>query len=297
MRNFGYDESVISKTAGISIFPYEFIDSLDKLKYKGLPQKNKFYSSLKDSDVTQEDYAFALQVYDKAKCNNLKSYMRLYLLTDVLLLCESFQQLRSQMYSPHQLDPAYLVTLSSFGMEAALYHSITKLQLLTDIDVYTTFESQIRGGYVGANICKETFNSKYVENYDSSKSYFSALFLDFNSLYSTILNNKLPVDGFYELNRDEIKKFDIMNVDPDGDYAYALSIDYYIPEDTARYTDCLPLSMHHYKAKMSELSEFTKNLMKLEGMQEYCIGERLVASHLPQSRSPYLAYNSIYLLG
>ena len=143
MHNFGYDENVISKTAVKGVFPYEFIDSLDKLKYKGLPSKNKFYSSLKESHITQEDYAFALQVYDEAKCNNLESYMRLYLRTDVLLLCESFQQFRSQMYSAHHLDPAYFITLPSFGMEAALYNSKTKLQLLTDIDAFTTFESQI----------------------------------------------------------------------------------------------------------------------------------------------------------
>ena len=56
--------------------------------------------------------------------------------------------------------------------------------------------------------------------------------VDFNALYSEVMSQKLPIDGFYELTESEIQSFDMMSVDINGEYAYALGVDYTIPDNT-----------------------------------------------------------------
>ena len=46
------------------IFPYEYIDCPDKLYETALPSKEKFYSSLYDSSVSDQDYEHAQHVWN-----------------------------------------------------------------------------------------------------------------------------------------------------------------------------------------------------------------------------------------
>ena len=48
-----------------------------------------------------------------------------------------------------------------------------------------------------------------------------------------------------ELNDEEIENFDIDSIDVTGSFAYALEIDYTIPDDVKIHTDELPLSVYN----------------------------------------------------
>ena len=54
--------------------PYEWVDGLNKLKYKGLPPREAFYSRLKRETITQEEYEYALYVYEKLRCQSFLDY-------------------------------------------------------------------------------------------------------------------------------------------------------------------------------------------------------------------------------
>ena len=56
------------------VFPYEYIDGLDKLKETKLPPIKKFYSSLKNKHIAKTDYARAQKLWDKLGCKNLSDY-------------------------------------------------------------------------------------------------------------------------------------------------------------------------------------------------------------------------------
>ena len=45
------------------IFPYEYINSVDRLNEDRLPSKSAFYSQLTDSDISDEDYRHAQEVW------------------------------------------------------------------------------------------------------------------------------------------------------------------------------------------------------------------------------------------
>ena len=40
-------------------YPYEWMDSDDKLNYKGLPERDKFYSTLTKESISEDDYNHA----------------------------------------------------------------------------------------------------------------------------------------------------------------------------------------------------------------------------------------------
>ena len=213
------------------IFPYEHIASEKVLEETSLPSRDKFYSTLKQSTVSEEDYTFALDVFKEGKCKNIKDYMELYLKTDVYLLAEIFQNFRKTIYENYSLDPAQLLTISSLAMQAALLQSKRKIELLTDISVITDFETSIRGGLTSVVQGKNTFNNKYLKDFDSNKDITTGIFFDVNSLYAKVLNGKLPVGNFHELSEKEIKDLDLDKVDLNGNHCYALKIDFEIPDE------------------------------------------------------------------
>ena len=50
------------------IFPYEWLDSIDKLNNTELPPKEAFYSKLKQSGITDKEYQQAIDCWNKTGC-------------------------------------------------------------------------------------------------------------------------------------------------------------------------------------------------------------------------------------
>ena len=66
------------------IYPYEFMDGIDKFEHTKLRPKDKCYSSLRLSGISDENYEHALNVYDKFKCSKFLDYHMLNLNCDDL---------------------------------------------------------------------------------------------------------------------------------------------------------------------------------------------------------------------
>ena len=58
-----------------------------------MPDKSKFFSSLKDSGVNEKEYRKAANVWEVFKIKNLGEYHDLYLKTYVMLLVDVFEKL------------------------------------------------------------------------------------------------------------------------------------------------------------------------------------------------------------
>ena len=96
------------------IFPYEWLVSADKLNESSLPRKEVFYSILKQSVVTNEEYKQALDCWKESGCETIKNYMMLYLKTDVLLSVDVFESLIAECLEYYEIDPCY--TCSTPGL-------------------------------------------------------------------------------------------------------------------------------------------------------------------------------------
>lgn len=278
----GYSKNTVKKCLRKGVYPYEYIDSLAKLQEPKLPQHKYFYSHLKDCNVSEEDYKFAQELFVESKCNSIEQYMHLYLQCDVFLLAEVFLKFRNIVFSEHLLDAAHFITLPSLAINAALFNSKSKFDLLYNIEDLTLFETNIRGGFTVVNEGYKNFNNPSLPDFNPNEELSEGLFLDFNSLYSTVMHDKLPTGELRELTQDEIDKFDISSVDVDGEHTYSLLIDFEIPDDVKRATDELPLGLNQFKPHFNHMSPFTKDIFEDLGLPRTYITNKLTGTHFPQ---------------
>ena len=78
------------------VYPYEYMDDVEKFKDTELPPINAFYSKLKLSGISREAHKHGKDVYHKFKCRSFQDYHDLYLKADVLLLSDVFENFRKR---------------------------------------------------------------------------------------------------------------------------------------------------------------------------------------------------------
>ena len=187
------------------IYPYEYMDSQDKLTETQLPPKDKFYSSLADSGISEQDYEHAKNVWKEFQCKTLADYTRLYVKSDVLLLADVFENFIDVSLQKYKLDPSHYITAPSLAFDAMLKMMQVELELLTDPDMYLFFERGVRGGVSMITKRYAKANNKYMgEDYDPSKPSVYLLYLDANNLYGYAMSQPLPVSRFQWFTKDEI---------------------------------------------------------------------------------------------
>ena len=76
------------------VYPYDYVDGLEKLTETQLPSKEEFYSKLSGDGISNEDYVHAQKVWKEFKCKTMRDYHDLYLTSDVLLLADVFETFR-----------------------------------------------------------------------------------------------------------------------------------------------------------------------------------------------------------
>ena len=73
------------------VYPYDFMDSLEKFNQTELPTKDQFYSILNDQNITEDEYDHAKKVWKTCKIKTMGEYHDLYLGSDLLLLTDVFE--------------------------------------------------------------------------------------------------------------------------------------------------------------------------------------------------------------
>ncbi|XP_033121232.1 uncharacterized protein LOC117120319 [Anneissia japonica] len=235
------------------------MDSFDKFREEGLPDKELFYSSLRNEGVSDDDYEHAARVYEHFGCKNLGDYHDLYLKTDVLLLADVFQNFRATAYRVYGLDPCNYFTLPGFSWDALLSKTGVELELMTDLDMHMMFEKGIRGGIsmVSHRYCK--FNNKYMDDYDETKPSTYGLDLDANNLYGWAMRQPLPVSDFRWIDPDEYKS--VLKTTVDGGKGYVLEVDLEVPKETHDLLNDYPLAPETIAPRRDWMSPYQHDLL------------------------------------
>ena len=187
------------------VYPYEYMDSLERLKESKLPPKEAFYSKLTEEDISDEDYTHAKKVWKVFKMKHLQDYHNLYNETDVLLLADVFENFRNICMKNYKLDPAHYFTAPHLSWDACLKMTDVKLELLTDIDMLLMVEKGIRGGVSMISNRYGKANNKYMgDKFNPSEPSKYLPYLDANNLYGYAMSMKLPTHGFKWMNKYEL---------------------------------------------------------------------------------------------
>ena len=88
------------------VFPYEWLDSFEKLNHKGPVKYEDFYSSLKGGEtISQEQYQNFCEEFRKRGCETMEDWLEEYNLADVNPFINALEKTREQYYP----DEIYLL--------------------------------------------------------------------------------------------------------------------------------------------------------------------------------------------
>ena len=136
----------------------------------------------------------------------LGDYHDLYLVSDVLLLTDVFENFRKTCMQYYKLDSCHYFTSPGLSWDAMLKMTNIKLELMTDIDMFQFIEKGMHGGVSYIANRYRNANNKYMKEYDEKASSKYIMYLDANNLYGWAMSQYLPTDNFKWMTDNEISK-------------------------------------------------------------------------------------------
>nr|CAI5829835.1 unnamed protein product [Callosobruchus analis] len=212
------------------IFPYDYLDSWNKLEEYKLSPPKAFFSKLRNCGIKKAEYEHALEVWNTFKVQNLQEYMELYLKADVLLLADVFENFRTVCMKAYNLECLKYYTSPGLAYASALKMSRVTLELLDDVDKIMFIERGIRGGISQSSNRYGKANNIYMENeYNPNLPTSYLMYYDINNMYGTALREALPIGNFTWVENIDVYREDILNTPDDSDISYILDVDLEYP--------------------------------------------------------------------
>ena len=277
----------LSDLLGKATLPYEYLDSFEKFKDSQLPPKSAFFSSLNQSNITDDMYHRLERIWHQFNCSNLGDLIDIYLRLDVIMLAAIFENFRKTSLSDFGIDPPHYMTAPGLSYAAALKKLKISIELFTDIDMLMMIEGGIRGGFTTVAKRHVIANNPGAVNYDGGeKSYI--MYFDVNNLYGNAMMETLPLGDYKWVNfsnEDRLLR-DIYNTPDDGPIGYILEIDLEYPRELHDLHNDFPLAPHKMRITKEMHSPYAKGLIETlsTGNWTYSSSEKLVSTFLTRER-------------
>ena len=253
------------------IYPYEYLTDFAKVFETALPAKEEFYSSLKETNISDSDYKKAQEVWQEFDCDTIGSYTKLYCQSDVHLLADVWANFCKETSENLYIHPeAGYISLPSYAFDV-FKHKLKMeqnehLQVLGE--AHKKFQEDMTGGIRGGSCmvkqkaafdtamkthlleqANENERKEYEKIRDlykdqakknslkilkkankknftleacqedkceelvlppnkncSQHAQWTILALDYNNLYGDSMRNKLPLDGFENIEEKELER-------------------------------------------------------------------------------------------
>ena len=256
---YGYKLDLMSKKG---IYPYDFMDSMEKFENKELPKIEDFYSTLNEEHISEKDYNHAKEVWNAFRIKDMGEYHDLYLQSDILLLTDVFENFRNTCMQYYGLDPCHYFTSPGLSWDAMLKMTKVKLELMTYINMYQFIEKGMCGGvsYIANRYGKA--NNKYMEEYNEKKPSKYIMYLDANNLYGWAMSQYLPYGSFKWLSNEELNNIDLGKYKVDSDDGLILEVDLEYPKDLHELHNDYPLAPEKVKVSKDMLSEYCNKILE-----------------------------------
>ncbi|XP_066285616.1 uncharacterized protein [Branchiostoma lanceolatum] len=179
-------------------FPYEWMDSLEKLERTELPPASAFYSKVKMTHISEEDYTYCQEVWKDHNMHTMKDFLTWYNNKDVVTMLDAVQRM-SDFYKDRQID-MFKDGISVPGLTMKyLFMDIgdTYFTCMDNEDAYKLFKNNIVGG---PSIIFHRYLMR--ENGREPKTCQKVIGYDANALYLWSLMQGMPT-GCYIRRRAE----------------------------------------------------------------------------------------------
>ena len=249
------------------IYFYDYACDFAIFSETEMPQKSDFFSILQEQDISDNDYSRAKHVYKVTGCKTLLDYMEIYVKQDTAILCDVFESFRELCINFYELDCCHYISLPSFAWDAMLKKTNVQLEYITDIDIYTFLENNLRCGVTTVNHRYFKANNAYLDDYNSSLPTSFLQYYDANNLYGNCLCMKMPTKNFRWLPENKVKSFPISKTDSEGDTFFALEVDLEYPVEIHDWHNDFPLAVEKKKIFKNQLSLFNSEFLDKRGEQ------------------------------
>ena len=261
------------------VYPYDYMDSFEKFNEKKLPTKDQFYSILNNQHITADEYNHAKEVWNTFMIRTLGDYHDLYLVSDVLLLTDVFENFRKTCMQYYKLDPCHYFTSPGLSWDAMLKMTNIKLELMTDIDMFQFIEKGMHGGVSYIANRYGNANNKHMKEYDEKVPSKYIMYLDANNLYGWAMSQYLPTGNFKWMTDKEISKTNLGKYKADSKEGLILEVDLEYPKELHDLHNDYPIAAEKVTVSNDMLSAYCKKIAK-----KYNISTRLVRKLIPTLR-------------
>ena len=109
------------------MFPYEWLNSYEKLSHLGPLSYGDFYNSLKPT-IARDEYKQFLKLFKENDCTTMGDWLRIYNVADVVPFIEAFRKMAGQYY-PDKIDVCKdAVSIPGISMTYVLNKCLEKKQ-------------------------------------------------------------------------------------------------------------------------------------------------------------------------
>ena len=242
------------------VYPYDFMDSFEKFNQTEPPNKDQFYSILKGQHITDDEYDHAKKVWNTFMIKTMGKYHDLYLVSNVLLLTDVFENFRKTCMQYYKLDPCHYFTSPGLSWDAMLKMTDIKLELMTDIDMFQFIEKGMCGGVSYIANRYGNANNKYMKEYDEKAPSKYIMYFDANNLYGWAMSQYLPTGNFKWMTDKEISKIDLGKYKADGKKGLILEVDLEYPQELHDIHNDYPVAPEKVKVSNNMLSTYCKKI-------------------------------------
>ena len=271
------------------IYPYDYINTYEKLMESKLPKQKKFNNKLTFSKCSNSDYKQAQLVWKTFNCYTMLDYHNIYLKSDVLLLADVWENFRDVCYKNYGLDCDYYYTAPSLAWDAMLKYTNVDLELITDYEIYNFIERGIRGGMSQISMRYAKANNDKLNDYDKTKELSHITYLDANNLYGWAMCEYLPQKNF-KWNLENWNKEKILKLDSRGAKGFLFSVDLRIPTKLHDYFNgyvpcpekqsVLKGNLNNWQQEGYKQSKIEKLITSFDDKIDYVVNYRILKLYL-----------------
>ena len=295
MRSCFEDESQRELLYQKGVFPYNHLTSSQVLLEQQLPAKECFYNTLSKSHITEDEYKFAQKVWDAFGCENMRDYLLVYLIADVLLLADCFENFRSNCISSYELDPVHYYSNAHYTFDAFLRSSKIVLELFTDVNMHLFVSKGIRGGLSMVSGTRYAVaNNKFMKNFDASKPLSTIVDFDACNLYGWCMMENLPCGEFEWLDPDEAAVKHVLSCSHEAEYGFMLECDLSYPKHLHDRHQDYPLAPCKKSVPFDSLSPFARDICLKHGLKHSTNTSKLMST-LEDKKAYVLHYRTLQL--
>jgi hypothetical protein len=181
-------------------FPYEWLDDVDKLNHPNLPSHEDFYSSLKDCNISPEEYQFCQHVWSDYGMSTFQDFLIWYSNLDVGPFVQAVEHLQ-KIYFDRGID-VFNTSISVFGLARRMLFdtgcqagAFFALFDEANSDLYDTIKRNLTAGpSIIFNVYHEV-GQAYIRN-DFTRPCQKILGFDANALYLWSIDQEIPTGTF-----------------------------------------------------------------------------------------------------